>query len=641
MNESTRTPAASPAKRTASAAWAALFCALVLGAAGYMRLVEPRMHAPPDEDESMTLAYYTWVGTDSEGFPRRVDLKNPPRPTMRNLAIGMFCSLGRWPEPNNHIVNSFLVNFSYAAVGDKLLALRLPALIGALVFAGAMSGLVLSRLRWAAAAPALALAAFAIPYVHFYSQQSRGYSWMLALQALLLGALCRLGRRPRSAFWGVVCAALSVMTFMNIVSMALDWLAPVYGLFLLLPGLLLDASSGRDEARALRKNLLLQALAIGATGAVFFMDRLPFVISSMRQYGDEWTTWRDFAVLSGDIFAYLFPSVAWSVVGVCGLAGAVLAWRDRAARPLLAACALSVAVSFAHFLAARRFPYVRVTGFFLPLVLLGLAGLMTAGLRRLARLGSAAVVSGSAACLAAVVACTFSWSYQPPSTAQRDRLAGLLEPAAAPRDASVCQILGLHLPVRPPGWSHPLSKRINRLAGPLYLGVVSEVDGSAPAYWGDGEPGRNLHRRPRWGGFDWPALVRDQTLGDYRAALLAGQASRVPAEGLDHGSHAVFFWYLDAESVAISPENFHVLMDAHEIRYHVFKRRLYVKMLVFKRVYLAVIFSSSSEEFQRVMAAFRGGQEPFGEDLWVFLPPAQASAPASRPAESSPRGRER
>ncbi len=359
MNEPTRTPAAPPAKRTAPAAWAALVCALVLGAFGYMRLVEPRMHAPPDEDEGMTLAYYTWAGTDSEGFPRRVDLKNPPRPTMRNLVIGMFCSLGRWPEPNNHIVNSFLVNFSYAAVGDKLLALRLPALIGALVFAGALSGLALRRLRWTAAAPALALAAFAIPYVHFYSQQSRGYSWMLALQALLLGALCRLGRRPRSAFWGVACVALSVMTFMNIVSMALDWLVPVYGLFLLLPRLLLDASSGRDEARALRRNLLLQALAIGAIGGVFFMDRLPFVVSSMRQYGNEWTTWSDFAALSGEIFGYLFPSVAWSVLAVCGLVGAVLAWRDRAARPLLAVCWLSVAVSFAHFLAARRFPYVQ------------------------------------------------------------------------------------------------------------------------------------------------------------------------------------------------------------------------------------------------------------------------------------------
>jgi len=651
------------------ALWSAVACALVLATAGYRGLVHPRMHDGLDEDESMTLAYYTWMGTDGQGFPRPVDLNHPPKPDLRELGIGVFCSLGRWPEPNNHILNSLLANFTLALPGDKLVNLRLPALVGAAVFAAALAGLLLGRAGWRWAAPLGLLLAFGCPYVQYYSQQSRGYTWMLALQVLLLAGLGRLGRRPRSACWGVLCAGIAILSFMNMVNMAADWLLPVYLTFLAFPRLLLrrgtavpavcttgvspvgSPSSDRDsihshdgggghgfatanlacggqdarateaeDARALRKNLLLQVIAVAAVGLVFLIDRLPFVISSMRQYGEPWTGLGEFAARWTEILRYLFPSTAWMVLFFCGLAGAVLSWREPRMRAVLASCLASILVSVVHFLASGRFPYLRGCGFLLPLVLVGAAGLVESVLKLPFLRRKPLACSAWAGLMVLGVACVSSWAVPRPSTQEHDRLARLFQGARPTGGGSVVQIAGLHLAAQPPGWSAWTDAKIDQFKPPLYLGVVKQAGAEAPTFFADGEPGKGVSQRPPWDPLAWPSLAMDKTLEDFRVGLLAGKLIPCPPEGLGEGDHGVFFWYVDAESVAISPDKLHDLLAEHGLRYHVIKKRLYVKMLVFKRVWLVVLYSSSPPEFQRVMAAYRAGRQQFGCSLWAFLP---------------------
>jgi hypothetical protein len=115
--------------------------ALLLGL-GWWRLQSPDLRRPFEVDELLTIRYYTWAGVGPSGELRRLehifDFYSLPTPTAGQLAMGLHCSAGRWPEPNNHIVNSLLVDAALALGPRDERSARAPALLGGLVFAGAL-----------------------------------------------------------------------------------------------------------------------------------------------------------------------------------------------------------------------------------------------------------------------------------------------------------------------------------------------------------------------------------------------------------------------------------------------------------------------------------------------------------------------
>src|SRR5262245_30301614 len=76
------------------------------------------MLRPLQCDEQITVEYYSWAGLTPEGEPhslrRADDYRTLPQVEPRQLGMGIYRSLGVWTEPNNHVLNSLLVNFAIA-----------------------------------------------------------------------------------------------------------------------------------------------------------------------------------------------------------------------------------------------------------------------------------------------------------------------------------------------------------------------------------------------------------------------------------------------------------------------------------------------------------------------------------------------
>lgn len=128
---------------------------------------------------------------------------------------------GDLARPNNHMLNTLLVNSMRALCGDSEWAVRLPA--AAFGFATVPVFYRLSRFAVERPAAVVAAALLAIsPHHVFYSQSARGYSahvfFVCALTLLLLAGLRRPARRATTPYMGVAALGfaahpLSVVTY--------------------------------------------------------------------------------------------------------------------------------------------------------------------------------------------------------------------------------------------------------------------------------------------------------------------------------------------------------------------------------------------------------------------------------------------
>ena len=194
---------------------------------------------------------------------------------------------------------------------------------------------------------------------------------MLAFQVLLIGLLCRLGRRPGSIVLGAACATVAVLSFANMVNMAVDWLLPVYLALWLMPPPAVAGDVTGAARTVWRRNLLVQVLAVGAVGLVFLLDRLPYVVISSQRYGVVLESRLALPRLAWEGLYELFPPGLPAAVGILGASGLALALRGKHTRFIAVLALWTLAIGVLHWLVACRAPYVRNLGYVVPLVLLG------------------------------------------------------------------------------------------------------------------------------------------------------------------------------------------------------------------------------------------------------------------------------
>jgi hypothetical protein len=352
--------------------------AVLLALGGY-RLQSPDLCRPFEVDELLTVRYDTWVSVQPSGEQRYLnhieDYYALEPPEASQLGMGLLCSMTRWPEPNNHVLNSLLINASVALGRRDERWARVPAVLGAVIFAGALYFLCDSFLGWRTAAPLAALWAWFTPYVVHWSQTARGYSWMLALQVLLILLAYCATRTGRSVTLGVIVVALAVFSLMNVVSMAVDWLVPYFlALFFFrpTPQAATEAPTSRSDG-AWRTYVLVQGLCVAGMGSIFFLDRFASLYSSAQQYGLRFHSTGEFFQLAYQIFDELFPGFwakAFAVLGVIG----VVALAAKRQFPFLAALiVLVLVVNVLHVALTRTFPYARAAGHWVPFTLIGMA----------------------------------------------------------------------------------------------------------------------------------------------------------------------------------------------------------------------------------------------------------------------------
>jgi hypothetical protein len=310
-------------------------------------------------DEWLTVEWYTWVGVTEAGEHRPVrrmeDFEALPAPSLRNLAIGFYCALGRWPEPNNHVVHSALVNLALA--GRRTVAMtRVPALVGAMIFGLVMFVVCWSTVGWHAAAFPVLVLALGWPYTVSFAMNARGYTWALALQALWLLLALKALRQPRSIATGATMAAFAVCELRQRRQQR-DHVGRA-GLHRSLDG---EAGAGRARSQCLadefenpnagNRRSGQPVCSRPAAGSLFFV---PAVRHTIRV---------NCAGVVADCARSaltFFPSLAWMVLGTLAVVGIAAGGNHSIGRIVAYMAAVIAIVDCLYILLSARFQYPRV-----------------------------------------------------------------------------------------------------------------------------------------------------------------------------------------------------------------------------------------------------------------------------------------
>jgi hypothetical protein len=599
-----------------------LLLALLLLVSALGRLLGPDFRRPFDEDEMMTVAYYTWAGIEPEGeyHPLRniSDFYALGRPRLVHLALGLWCGIGRWPEPNNQIPNSILVSLS-TALHPSETAARVPALLGAVVFVFAVYLFCLTILRWRFAALVIGTCAWFLPHTVIYSQSARGYSLGLALQMLLLALLLAYSRNPRSIILGTVCSIVSIATIFNLVNTALDWIVPIYAVFFFADARLL--SLGRAEVHidvsTFRKGLVIQTLSIGGVSLLFGLTHLPSVISSARLYGTPFRTVAEFVLLGGAIVAEQLPGVGWLAFGLLGVSG-LIALCKSPSYALIGRIGFSTyAVSLTHFALTHRYPYARSTGYLLPLLLLGAGYLVERAVSGREIKWRFGVGAGVIAAMVVLVAPMLRFEMQNRDLSLCVRNAGRV---SSEPERGVYILEGPNfdrgaLKYLPRAWTY-----VETLRPGLKLDLCIFSKRQPDIGWGIrlGESGRGA------GEWQFDRWAQDPVLGEvgeYRAVRVRGRAVS-PDVGPPVVSPALVFWYPDPTALGIRGDRQLDYLQRTGVRFFTRHTRYQAKLNIYDRIHALVIVAESADEATRATAVAREGIRRFGGTQVLFVPEA-------------------
>jgi hypothetical protein len=578
---------------------AAVFTLLLV--LGWMRLQSADLRRPFEVDELLTVRYYTWVGVQPSGEQRPLnhidDYYALERPGARQLAMGVYCSLGRWPEPNNHVLNSLLANGSIALGHRDELSARVPALLGGLVFAGALYYLCAGILRWRMAAPLVVLWAWFAPYVVMYSQVARGYTWMLALQALLIIGAYLMARTARSVTLGALGVLAATLSLMNVVSTAVDWVIPYYAALLLVRPHPPGAEEPSPEAnRAWRRYVLVQALCVASMGSIFFISHLPSLYASAQQYGLEYHSAGEFVEVASRIVDELFPGFAAKAFAAAGAAGLVVLGVSRQQKFLVTLVVLVCGATLLHCLLTRKFPYARALGQIVPLVLLGAAYLTERLIGIYESTPARALVFGAVGLLS-LIPVALSWG-QP-----RDD-GGLSECLALARQVEPAAGAESFVPIR------SYNDYLVSLYGPRAWRRIDVVS-----------PGRKLDVMLFSQDLDGAGAVPGSPrVRGYRLTHLSGETRPLADEG-SVPPEAWVFWYPDFTMLGVSAKEQDAYVQGSGCRVMPQHARYQVKFDIYSYLQCYIFISKKNDtEARKIAEVVREGLRRYGGRAVVFVP---------------------
>jgi hypothetical protein len=576
------------------------------------RMAGAQMREPLTWDEMLNLENYSWATFQANGLPihadRAEDMLPVQRPNAMQLIAGVYRAISVWREPNDHIVHSVLVNLSTALSPGGEAAVRFPAWAGALMFAAALAWLAWRsghRLAW----PLALLVGASWPYVHIYSLQARGYSWMLALQVVLLLLLAdALPRRPSSIVWGALCGLVAILSFSNMVNLIVDWLAPLYLALWLFPPRIQEAAGSvwkelsPEDLRAYRQNLFVQGIVLGFFVVLFFIHFLPYVLVSMQEFGIP-AHGLDFFPRLLDVLLYLFPNPVWGLVGAAGVVGWYLMWRDTRTRHLGAVCILTAVISLAHFVVARKLPYGRTCGYFLPLVTLGATHLAELGLRRVAdRLQP--IITGAAIIGAGLLVMVQHASLRSAVSELVEYKRGLQHQFVNDRPyiTSFDQEQGWSRLVHVPRWDLIVFDGLDRITTATHLAFLVTP----------GDP-----RSTSWAGDEsWPKVkLSDRVLEVSPAAVRAVRDDHPPAR-----FPALIVWVLAPDRQEIRNELLRAALDGLNVDHQLHRRILLTKWEFVNQVYAVELLIKNPADYQEAQKALRRGSNTLRGNAVIIEP---------------------
>lgn len=576
------------------------------------------MRRPLGYDEYLSLEYYTAAGLMPSGESRPLrrvgDLRSLPAPTWKQVAMGLYRSLGVWKEPNNHVPHSVLLNCVLLAGYPSEAVIRLPAFAAGAAFCVATL-LLVNTLGWRDAAPFTLIWTAFLPYVVSFSAEARGYTLMLLLQAAFLAVAHALARNPRSIVLGAALAFLAVVTLVNVISMSVDWLVPAYASLWLVPPAKQPPNGDGYWLISWRRNLLVQLLAFGGCGFIFLVDRLAYVVSSATQYGVPFTDWRGFISELGTVVALLLPSPVWMSFGVCGILGLIAMAFSREARWLAAISGVTIAVSLGHFWLAARLPYARTCGYVLPLVVLGAAYLYQTVYAMLPRGGRPILVFGTV-----LYTCLFAWEPATRGESEFIDYAGQFRAVAERMNADRSELVYVLTPPEDYALAKTLPERwltandgVSSGSAKARLILFSTCDDPVSLVVQKGR-GEELLRS------GLPGSVIGVVGRYHLMECRVNTTTFVPGKSFPTAGLVAAVWYPDPMRLGVSGEAVMDLLDQHQTPFLRRNRRFPAKLDFYSQLHAIELVASSPAEWGMVQRALDAGLERFGGRVVVLVP---------------------
>ncbi len=201
---------------------------------------------------------------------------------------------------------------------------------------------------------------------------------MLFLCSLTLLIVACFFRNPHHAWTSIALSASLVGLFLTVVSMIADWIVPLF----LAMGIhtLYAFKSNWIERKMLLSRLALQATFVLSITFSFVCDRLPYLISSAKQYGVPFSNTSELVQLIRAYTIYLFPTLGWALFFGCSIVGFWLAIRRSMFTPVLLALISIFVISILHFVGGGKLPYGRNVGYFIIHAFFGFAVLFSVAL---------------------------------------------------------------------------------------------------------------------------------------------------------------------------------------------------------------------------------------------------------------------
>ena len=274
-------------------------------------------------------------------------------------------------DTGNHLLVTLPGSIAAFFLGFSEWAFRVPSVIAGMGTSLALYYLLRKEGASVLTAWVCAAATIVLPYFYHYGQTARGYS--ANVLCVLLQIILVQRANPKNAAWtGIALAAISVIMCMNIVTMAIMWLAP---LFLALICLGRRKMTGENRIPRERLYWLGVAALAGAFCGIYGLAHLADLVNSQGKWGTRYGSAAEFVRLLRQLWEYFIP-VSWTPALVLAAAGVAIAVYHR--NWIAVVFIFSAAISLTYICAVHAMPYYRTFGHFMLCIPLGIVWLSRA-----------------------------------------------------------------------------------------------------------------------------------------------------------------------------------------------------------------------------------------------------------------------
>lgn len=567
-----------------------------------------------DEDELITLKYYTLAGSYDNGKERKIehvsDIEKIQKPSLKHLLIGLYCSIGRWTEPNNHVLNSTFVNFTFFSKNRTESIIRIPAFVGFILLSVLYIFLLNTILKFKPLTVFITLPMLLFnPYVIHYSVTSRGYIWMLFLQIVGLIILYLIKQKPLSISLAVLAVTTFFVSTVNVISTLTFLVIPIY--LTILYYFLIDAKKSIIGKEI--KFLLVHILVLVSLLGIFIFDRLPYILSSSNQYGISFNTLSGFFNNVGMIILNYCPSISWKIILILSALGYVFSLKNNKNNVFSILIIFTALITLLQAIISHKFGYERVYGFFVIFLVIGvslLLELIVNGKSKYLKIGFIGLLI--VLCFNIVRQSKFDLNDH-----QSDLFVNAVSKIKCSRDTNYIPILLQNIP------------KANSLYFPenLFLDFTIKNDANSKIC------------------LLYKDVKRRNKMSNVKASLIDNICSYYNLDTIVNLSNTYFcltmngvfkkisdslvlnmeddriavFWNPPFEVVSLSPDTITSFLDRMHVNYYENNRRYNAKMEVFSRLNTVIIFPYSNADLNNVVKTTKMAIAKFGGDASIFI----------------------